>query len=222
MFGFNLKQNFAFPYFSRDIAEFWRRWHISLTTWFRDYLYIPLGGSRTSLVKKIRNTIIIFVVSGFWHGPNWTFIAWGGLNAVLFIPLLLSNNNRKNMNNIENRSRLLFVKDLVKILFTFSLICFTWIFFRAGTLHQAIEMISKIFSMSIVDVPDFNNRGTAFKFVILVIVFILIEWFGRKSKYAIEKHFSTNSLLRYSFYYSIVVLIYFFGAAQQDFIYFQF
>jgi D-alanyl-lipoteichoic acid acyltransferase DltB (MBOAT superfamily) len=96
LFGFNLMQNFAFPYFSRDIAEFWRRWHISLSTWFRDYVYIPLGGSRGGVWMKIRNTFIIFIVSGFWHGANWTFIAWGALNALYFLPLLLLKKNRVN------------------------------------------------------------------------------------------------------------------------------
>ena len=96
LFGFNLMQNFAFPYFSRDIAEFWRRWHISLSTWFRDYVYIPLGGSRGGTLMKVRNTFIIFIVSGFWHGANWTFIIWGALNAVYFLPLLLTKRNRKN------------------------------------------------------------------------------------------------------------------------------
>ena len=91
-------RNFAFPYFSRDIAEFWRRWHISLSTWFRDYLYIPLGGREVALWMKIRNIFIIFIVSGFWHGANWTFIIWGALNAIYFLPLMLLNRNR---NNIE-------------------------------------------------------------------------------------------------------------------------
>ncbi|MBF1097142.1 MAG: MBOAT family protein, partial [Riemerella sp.] len=97
LFGFELKKNFHFPYFSRDIAEFWRRWHISLNTWFRDYIYIPLGGSRGGTAMKVRNTFVIFVVSGFWHGANWTFIAWGLLNAIYFLPLLLTSKNRVNL-----------------------------------------------------------------------------------------------------------------------------
>ena len=97
LFGFNLMRNFAFPYFSRDIAEFWRRWHISLSTWFRDYLYIPLGGSRGGTLMKVRNTFIIFIVSGFWHGANWTFIVWGALNAIYFLPLLLTKKNRNHI-----------------------------------------------------------------------------------------------------------------------------
>src|SRR5690606_29465848 len=97
LFGFNLMKNFDFPYFSRDIAEFWRRWHISLSTWFRDYLYIPLGGSRVNSTLQVRNIFIIFLVSGFWHGANWTFIVWGALNALYFLPLLLTKRNRKNI-----------------------------------------------------------------------------------------------------------------------------
>jgi D-alanyl-lipoteichoic acid acyltransferase DltB (MBOAT superfamily) len=100
LFGFNLMQNFAFPYFSRDIAEFWRRWHISLSTWFRDYLYIPLGGSRGGTWMKVRNTFIIFIVSGFWHGANWTFLIWGFLNALYFLPLLLMKKNRAHTNTV--------------------------------------------------------------------------------------------------------------------------
>src|SRR5690606_10689844 len=103
LFGFNLMQNFAFPYFSRDIAEFWRRWHISLSTWFRDYVYIPLGGSKGSISKKIRNIFIIFIVSGFWHGANWTFIVWGALNALFFLPLMLTNKNRRNIDVISDK-----------------------------------------------------------------------------------------------------------------------
>ena len=100
LFGFELMTNFKFPYFSRDIAEFWRRWHISLSTWFRDYLYIPLGGSRVSKPKAIRNVFVIFLVSGFWHGANWTFIVWGGIHALLFIPLFLRGTNRKNTSDV--------------------------------------------------------------------------------------------------------------------------
>ncbi|MAW65971.1 MAG: membrane-bound O-acyltransferase family protein, partial [Flavobacteriales bacterium] len=96
LFGFRLMQNFNFPYFSRDIAEFWRRWHISLSTWFRDYLYIPLGGSRVNTFKKVRNIFIIFVVSGIWHGANWTFVFWGAINAVLFLLLLFFKKNKSN------------------------------------------------------------------------------------------------------------------------------
>ena len=138
LFGFNLKQNFAFPYFSRDIAEFWRRWHISLSTWFRDYLYIPLGGSRGSKIIQVRNVFIIFIVSGFWHGANWTFIVWGGLHALLFIPSVLTKNNRKFTEDLQlNRYLLPSIGDVFRILSTFVVVSFCWVFFRADSLNVA-------------------------------------------------------------------------------------
>ena len=118
LFGFNLMKNFAFPYFSRDIAEFWRRWHISLSTWFRDYLYIPLGGSKGSLLTIVRNTFIIFLVSGFWHGANWTFIIWGFLNALYFLPLLLVKRNRRNLDIVAENRVLPTIKELLSMLTT--------------------------------------------------------------------------------------------------------
>ena len=124
LFGFDLMQNFNFPYFSRDIAEFWRRWHISLSTWFRDYLYIPLGGSRGGTWMKVRNTFIIFIVSGFWHGANWTFIIWGALNAIYFLPLLLSNNNRNNIDTVAQGKQLPSFKEFFSMLITFGLTVF--------------------------------------------------------------------------------------------------
>jgi len=129
LFGFNIMRNFAFPYFSRDIAEFWRRWHISLSTWFRDYLYIPLGGSRGGTGMKVRNTFIIFIVSGFWHGANWTFIVWGALNAVYFLPLLLTNKNRSNLDIAAQGKYIPSFKEFLSIFFTFVLTVFAWIFF---------------------------------------------------------------------------------------------
>lgn len=119
LFGIELLRNFSFPYFSRDIAEFWRRWHISLTTWFRDYLYIPLGGSKGGTLMKIRNTFIIFLVSGFWHGANWTFIVWGGLNAVYFLPLMLTNSNRNNLEIVAQGRYFPSIREIFGMLITF-------------------------------------------------------------------------------------------------------
>ncbi len=154
LFGFRLMKNFAFPYFSRDIAEFWRKWHISLSTWFRDYLYIPLGGSKGSRFKQIRNIFIIFIVSGFWHGANWTFIAWGALNAIYFLPLLLVNKNRKNLDNVANSKILPSFQEFISIGITFFLTTIAWVFFRAESLPKAIDYISEIFSSSILSLPE--------------------------------------------------------------------
>ncbi|CAN0603038.1 unnamed protein product, partial [Ectocarpus sp. 12 AP-2014] len=153
LFGFNLMQNFAFPYFSRDIAEFWRRWHMSLSTWFRDYLYIPLGGSKGGMKMKIRNTFIIFLVSGFWHGANWTFIIWGLLNALYFLPLLLRNKNRVNTNNVAQERWLPNFKETIQIAITFTLTVFAWIFFRANSVHHAFDYILHIFKENSQVVP---------------------------------------------------------------------
>ena len=138
LFGIELLRNFAFPYFSRDIAEFWRRWHISLSTWFRDYLYFPLGGSQGGMWMKVRNTFAIFLVSGFWHGANWTFIAWGFLNALYFIPLLLLNKNRNHIETISTHAVLPSFKEFFQIMTTFFLTVIAWIFFRAKSLSAAV------------------------------------------------------------------------------------
>jgi len=146
LFGFNLMQNFAFPYFSRDIAEFWRRWHISLSTWFRDYLYIPLGGSRGGLKMKIRNTFVIFLVSGFWHGANWTFVVWGALNALYFLPLLIAGKNRQNLGLVAEGRLLPNIKEFIQICTTFLLTMLAWIFFRASSVGHALSYLKGIFS----------------------------------------------------------------------------
>ncbi len=223
LFGFDLMKNFSFPYFSRDIAEFWRRWHISLSTWFRDYLYIPLGGSRGSLAKKIRNTFIIFIVSGFWHGANWTFIVWGALNALYFLPLLLSEKNRINMHIVAHDRKYPTPKELGSMLLTFSLTIFTWIFFRSENLGEALAYISGLFRNphSYIELGIYLKHYQLF---LLLFFFLVVEWMGRKGEFALDRLFSGRShyAFRFSFYQLIVLLIYWFNAEQQTFIYFQF
>ena len=219
LFGFNLKQNFAFPYFSRDIAEFWRRWHISLSTWFRDYLYIPLGGSRGGTWMKIRNTFIIFIVSGFWHGANWTFIVWGALNAIYFLPLLLTNNNRNNLETVAKGKLFPNLKELSFMLLTFGLTVFAWIFFRADNIGHAISYISEILSPSLFTIPEIRPSNL----ILLIIVFVFIEWLGREGQYAISNlGIKWTPPLRYAMYYAIIIAIFWFGGKEQEFIYFQF
>ena len=223
LFGINLMRNFAFPYFSRDVAEFWRRWHISLSTWFRDYLYIPLGGSRGNKFEQIRNIFIIFTVSGFWHGANWTFIIWGILNAIYFLPLLLSKKNRKNIETIAKDRSFPTIKELFNMVLTFTLIVFAWIFFRAENISHAIQYISNIFSLSLFNIPDFQGRGKAFVTLLLLSFFIVVEWNGRKQRYALQKlGINWNKSLRYALYYFFVIMIFWFGGEEQEFIYFQF
>ena len=223
LFGFDLMQNFRFPYFSRDIAEFWRRWHISLSSWFRDYLYIPLGGSRGGTVMKIRNTFIIFIVSGFWHGANWTFVIWGALNALYFLPLLLSNKNRNNVGKVAEGRVLPTFKEMMQILVTFGLTVLAWIFFRAENVSHAFSFLSEIFSGSLFCVPDFNNMRRAITIIILVLIFIIVEWIGRDGAHALEKiGLKWKSQLRYSMYGLIIISLFWFSGDKQQFIYFQF
>ena len=225
LFGFDLKQNFATPYFSRDIAEFWRRWHISLSTWFRDYLYIPLGGSRGGTWMKVRNTFAIFLVSGFWHGANWTFIIWGALNAIYFLPLLLTNNNRKNLGVVAEGKILPSFKELIAMLTTFALTVFAWIFFRAENIGHAFSYIGGIFSESIFSIPTVTAVlvGKRNLFFGLICIFIFIEWLGRSNKFAIEKLPKVfNRYFRVIFYYLIVIIIAIYATEGTQFIYFQF
>ena len=171
LFGFNLKQNFAFPYFSRDIAEFWRRWHISLSSWFRDYLYIPLGGSRGRTKNKIRNVFIIFLVSGFWHGANWTFIIWGALNALYFLPIFITNNNRNNLNIVSQGQYLPNLKEFLLMSLTFILTVFAWIFFRAENIGHAISYINNIFSPTLFESSEIFPLGL----LLLILFFFLLN-----------------------------------------------
>lgn len=222
LFGFNLMQNFNFPYFSRDIAEFWRRWHISLSAWFRDYLYIPLGGSRGGIWMKLRNTFIIFVVSGFWHGANWTFIAWGALNAIYFLPLLLGNTNRKNLGGLGEETSIS-LREVVSIIGTFILTVFAWIFFRANNIDHAIDYISRIISPSFFSIPKIQNMSKGLLTILLILFFLFIEWKGRKGQYGIQNiGIKWKRSYRIGFYYVIILMIFLFSGGKQEFIYFQF
>jgi D-alanyl-lipoteichoic acid acyltransferase DltB (MBOAT superfamily) len=219
LFGFKLKQNFAFPYFSRNVGEFWRRWHISLSTWFRDYLYIPLGGSNGGIGKKIRNTFLIFIVSGFWHGANWTFIAWGFLNALYFIPLLLLNRNRTHVDSVAKGKYFPSISDFFGMLTTFGFTVFAWIFFRSENLSDAFKYINIIFSKSLFTIPEIRPSII----IILLFLFLIIEWVGREQQYALEfTKIKSNRFIRWSFYILLIFIIVKFGGIQQDFIYFQF
>jgi len=219
LFGIELLRNFAFPYFSRDIAELWRRWHISLSSWFRDYLYIPLGGSKGETLMKVRNTFIIFLISGFWHGANWTFIVWGALNAIYFLPLLLTNNNRNNIESVAHGKLLPTVKEFFQIVLTFALVVFAWIFFRAKTISHAIHYISGIFSKSLFSFPTIRPY-----YLILLIAFLmLIEWLGREQQYAIANlGLKWRKPFRHALYYAIIIALFWFAGNEQQFIYFQF
>ncbi len=220
LFGFRLMTNFAVPYFSRDIAEFWRRWHISLSSWFRDYLYIPLGGSRGKFFMKLRNVFIIFVVSGFWHGANWTFIAWGGLNAVLFLPLLIRGTNRKHTKVVAENRYLPNIREVIQMLRTFVLTVIAWVFFRSDSVRDSVYYLKKIIS------GNFSQTIHYQKDVMLLIpligVMLMIEWINRDKSHQLDiQRFSP--VIRHSMYVFLLLLIFFFGKySSTTFIYFQF
>ncbi len=218
LFGIDLLKNFNFPYFSRDIAEFWRRWHISLSSWFRDYLYIPLGGSKVGKWMQVRNTFIIFLVSGFWHGANWTFIVWGFLNAIYFLPLLLLNKNRNNLEDIHFKFNFDGVKTIFQILITFSITTFAWIFFRAKSISEAILYIKNMFTNLNFDSQYLNNARYAPELLWLIGAFVLFEWFNKYKTELISGKYENIKLL----FCILAILALGVFSDYKEFIYFQF
>lgn len=220
LFGIRLMRNFAFPYFSRDIAEFWRRWHMSLTTWFRDYIYIPLGGSRCGRWRKVRNTFVIFLVSGFWHGANWTFIFWGAFHAFLFLPLLLGGRNRRNLDGVAEDRVLPTPEELLRMLLTFFLVLVGWTFFRAQSMSECVSWLRSMANPcsfgAIADVP--HEVWTAIGAFALMTV---VEWVNRKEAFGLGRMFDAR-WVRIMVYYTIAALIFFYTPGSRNFVYFQF
>ncbi len=225
LFGFNLSQNFAFPFFSRDFGEFWRRWHISLTTWFRDYLFIPMVklNKNKKTIWKIGIIFIQFLIIGFWHGANWTFIVWGIIHALFFLPTLFKKSNKKNIGTIAKGRTIPSLKEARSVFFMFTLLVFSMVFFRAENMNHALEYMSGIFSESLFSLPKFSGIKRGLIIIVITIVFFVIEWFGRENKYGIEKiGLNWKQSIRISFYYAIIILIFICMGASQEFIYFQF
>lgn len=229
LFDIKLMRNFNNPYFSRDIAEFWRRWHISLTTWFRDYVYIPLGGSRVNKWKVVRNTFIIFIVSGIWHGANWTFLAWGAYHALLFLPLILLGKNRKHMDQVAERKWLPSWKEMTQMLLTFGLVVIGWVIFRAETICQAwdylggmahLETLRAIYWLFL---PSESIGPVNF----YILAMLIIEWCCRNEEYPLH-HLCTKEkplhlrITGIAFYAIVFFLVLSLRGGDADFIYFQF
>ncbi len=229
LFGFRLMDNFKVPYFSRDIAEFWRRWHISLSTWFRDYVYIPLGGSRTGKPKVIRNVFIVFLVSGFWHGADWSFILWGGFHAVLFLPLQLSGSNRRNLKTAALGRLLPSAREYFSILLTFFLTTVGWVFFRAESASASFAYLKSMF-IGFFDVETFVQSATFLQnktgvvLPVLIIMMLAMEWWSRAGTYGLEvAALKLPTALRWLLYAALVFIILMFQVTTQTpFIYFQF
>lgn len=227
LFGIKLMRNFNNPYFSRDIAEFWRRWHISLTTWFRDYVYIPLGGSRVSKAKIVRNTFVIFLLSGFWHGANWTFIAWGAYHALLFLPLILLEMNRKYTNQVAEGRWSPTWKETGQILLTFILVVIGWIIFRAPSIADAWQYACGMMQL--------GTLKAGYRFFIqpevrltawLCVFMLLVEWIQRTKEHGlhdIERFAPLHSKwIRYGVFAIVCLLLIVFQGGAKQFIYFQF
>jgi len=218
LFGFDLMQNFNYPYFSRNVAEFWRRWHISLSTWFRDYLYIPLGGSKVAKAKVIRNVFIIFLVSGFWHGANWTFLVWGGLHALFFIPLLLTNKNRKYLKATSKKSVASHFHEIIQIIYTFSLVTFAWIIFRAENFETAMGYIKRMFLNLNFQVEYLSIERYSIELFLILAILIGLEWLHRFQEHPFVGKFKILKLMFVIFL--LLTLGQFFE--NKEFIYFQF
>ena len=223
LFGFELMRNFAYPYFSRDIAEFWRRWHISLSTWFRDYLYIPLGGSRGGKARTVRNVLIIFLVSGFWHGANWTFVAWGAVNGLLFLPLLLRDTHHAMSDTVAAGRLLPSAREALQLLATFLLACFAWTFFRAESMGQAFDILGAIASPGLLEAPDLGDRkGLAFALLGIGIT-LALEWLARERQYGLQLDGLLPRPVRRVVYYGLIAVITLTAPlGGGEFIYFQF
>ena len=221
LFGFELLRNFAYPYFARDIAEFWRRWHISLSSWFKDYLYFPLGGSRGPLLVTVRNVFIIFIVSGLWHGANWTFVFWGLLHALFYLPLVLRGRQRQHLGPIAPGRWWPAPAEALRMLATFALTTLAWVFFRADTLGQGFSYVAGILSPSLLSLPALLPK----KLFVLILLLLLVEWRGREQPHALADFGRRQPrALRWAFYYCLIGGIFLFGNFAQalEFIYFNF
>lgn len=221
LFGVELMRNFRFPYFSRDIAEFWRRWHISLSTWFRDYVYFPLGGSRVAGWLKFRNVLIIFLLSGFWHGANWTYIAWGALHAAFYLPVLYFKANRKNLDHVAGNGFLPSLSELMGMLLTFTMVCIAWVFFRAQNVQEAWGYLGAMFT-------HFNHWSDVSTFgagLLLLVPFILFEWFNRHNEDGVpfsQFRFPRYARLALEMVLTLMIIESFYTLDHAQFIYFQF
>lgn len=221
LFGFNLRRNFDYPYFSRNIAEFWRRWHISLMTWFRDYIYFPLGGSRCSKAKAMRNTLIVFFISGLWHGANWTFVAWGLYNGILIVLGNLIGVNTKYKDNPAQGKMIPSLKEMLQMLSTFFLATIGWIIFRSESIGQAIGYFQHLFSASLLNIGGVD----CFNVIFWCLVMMVVEWLQRNRQHALDmegRGVFSLPIARYALYITLFVLIVHLTGEVQTFIYFQF
>ena len=215
LFGIRLKDNFITPYFSRNVAEFWKRWHISLNTWFVDYVYIPLGGSREGQWKTIRNTFVIFLLSGLWHGANWTYVTWGVYHALLFIPLIL-------MGRTKAYSGPATIHQLLQIIFTFGLVTIGWVIFRAPSISDAWQFVCGIFDKSLFDIPLLINRDYYIPTLASILFLIFTEWINRNKRHGLDLSSINFHVVKFAIYLGLIFIMFWLGGKAETFIYFQF
>lgn len=223
LFGIELMSNFKFPQFARNVAEYWQRWHISLSTWFRHYLYIPLGGSKGSKIRSIFNISIVFLVSGLWHGANWTFIFWGAFHALMFIPVFLMGRNAIYKNSVIAQNTIFpSFTELGQVILTFAMVTFSRIFFRSQTISDSFRFINRIFSDFTFSVYQHPSGYRMTDYYVLICCFIIYEYIIRKDE---RSPFQFRSkYLRYAIYSLVIMamILYYDDSATQSFIYFQF
>jgi len=223
LLGIKMMRNFNVPYFSRNIAEFWRRWHISLTSWFRDYVYIPMGGSRCAKWKIVRNTFIVFLLSGLWHGANWTFIAWGAYHALLFLPLILMGKNRKYRDTVAEGKLLPSVWEFGQMLVTFVLVLFGWILFRSDSIGDAWVYFSRMIRWGTLRASyRFFTLPEIRFYAVSVLVMLGVEWIWRDGRHSLSVLLSRNKPVRWCFYVMCGLCVFLFRQDASAFIYFQF
>lgn len=231
LFGFDLMRNFAYPYFSRDITEFWKKWHISLTTWFRDYLFLPISFAvswrikheRVFLIKSdyfiyIVASIITWFLTGLWHGANYTFIVWGMINGLFLIIYHLQRKPRKKFLKKIGISNDHSVIILLETLLTICIVMTAWIFFRADSVHHALLYIGKLLSPTFFSLPEVLPKKT----ILLGMIFIFVEWMQQKKEHSMQLDNVKPRLIRWALYFGVVLIIIFLGGGNQKFIYFQF
>ena len=225
LLGFRFRDNFLFPYFSRNMNEFWRRWHISLNTWFVDYVYIPLGGSRNGKLKTIRNIMIVFLLSGLWHGADWSFVAWGAYHGLLLVLLILFNRNTKYEQVVAYDRILPSPRELGQMILVFALATFGWMMFRADNMTQFMDYTIRMCSADILSMPKL--QGNTILFINIALMFVL-EWFMRRQKHGLDFNFQSLSnrplyiATRYTIYTLVFILILLFGGHPENFIYMYF
>ncbi|WP_369862842.1 MBOAT family protein [Aquimarina sp. Aq107] len=215
LLGFDLKQNFNFPYLSKNLIEFWRRWHISLSTWFRDYVYIALGGNRVSKFRLVFNILVVFLLSGLWHGANLTFIFWGLIHGIILIFTVFINNETKFGVFLQNQNSI--VVDFLRMSITFFIVTIAWVFFRADSITEAFGYLDRIFSSTLFSIPQGNKL-----FLILLIGYLGIEWFQKKREHLLDIQYISSKSIRYLIYYVTVFVVFYYAGDLQTFIYFQF